>query len=293
MTNHQRTSPQPSTSRRGFLQWAGAASLAAAAGGSLSTAAAEESCQAGCDKVKFQLGMASYTLRKFDLGQALAKARRLGLKYICLKSFHLPLDATAEQIAAAVAKVKEAGLTLYGGGVIGMEDQQQVDQAFQYAKAAGMKTIVGVPAPELLTMVEGKVKEYDIRVAIHNHGPGDKTYPTPRTAYEKIQGLDKRIGLCNDIGHTVRYGEDLIKTTEQCADRLLDVHLKDVTEASAKGRACPAGRGVVDLPGFLKTLVKIGYSGVASLEYESDPDDPLAGAAESIGYVRGILAMID
>ena len=293
MNTRQPASGQLFASRRGFLKVAAAAPFAASAAGLHFAGAAEDQPAAEkSGKIKFHLGMASYTLRKFKLDETLAMTKRLGLEYICFKSFHLPLDATPQQIADVVAKVKEAGLILYGGGVISMRNQDQVDQAFEYAKAAGMTTIVGVPSPELLPAVEKKVKEYDIKVAIHNHGPGDKTYPVPQAAYEKIKGLDRRIGLCNDIGHTVRYGEDLIKTTRQCADRLLDVHLKDVTAASAKGQACPAGRGVIDLPAFFKTLVEIGYSGMASLEYESDADDPLAGCAESIGYCRGILAMM-
>ena len=293
MNPKQPVSGQSLASRRGFLKLAAAAPFAASAGGLHAANAAED--QPAADKpgkIKFRLGMASYTLRKFKLDETLAMTKRLGLEYVCFKSFHLPLDATPQQIAEVLAKVKQAGLVLYGGGVISMKNQDQVDQAFAYAKAAGMTTIVGVPSPELLPAVEKKVREYDIKVAIHNHGPGDKTYPVPQAALEKIKDLDPRIGICNDIGHTVRYGEDLIKTTRHCGDRLLDVHLKDVTAASAKGRACPAGRGVIDLPAFFKVLVEIGYPGVTALEYESEADDPLPGSAESIGYCRGILTMM-
>ena len=293
MNPKQPVSGQSFASRRGFLKLAAAAPFAASAGGLHAANAAEDQPAVGkTGKIKFRLGMASYTLRKFKLDETLAMTKRLGLEYVCFKSFHLPLDATPQEIAEVLTKVKQAGLVLYGGGVISMKNQDQVDQAFAYAKAAGMTTIVGVPSPELLPAVEKKVKEYDIKVAIHNHGPGDKTYPVPQAALEKIQDLDPRIGICNDIGHTVRYGEDLIKTTRQCGDRLLDVHLKDVTAASAKGRACPAGRGVIDLPAFFKVLVEIGYPGVTALEYESEADDPLPGSAESIGYCRGILTMM-
>ncbi len=218
--------------------------------------------------------------------------KRVGLKYIAFKSFHLPLDSTPAQIQAVVAKVKEAGLILYGGGVISMKKEDQVHNAFDYAKAAGMKVIIGVPAPELLPLVNKKVKQYDIKVAIHNHGPTDKIYPTPASAYERIKDLDKRIGLCNDIGHTQRAGVDPAVSGEKYADRLLDVHIKDVSEAAAKGHGVEIGRGVIDIPKFLKTLVKIKYSGIVSFEYEKDANDPLAGLAESVGYVRGVLAAI-
>jgi sugar phosphate isomerase/epimerase len=240
----------------------------------------------------FKLGLASYSLRKFSLSDALSMTRRVGLDRICLKSFHLPLDAGPEAIARVVQQVKEAGLLLYGGGVIGMKDPGQVDRAFEYAKAAGMKTIVGVPQPAVLPLVNEKVREYDIAVAIHNHGPGDKTYPTPESAYERVKDLDKRIGLCMDVGHTVRVGGDAIRAAEACADRLLDVHIKDVSAAEPKGREIEVGRGVIDIPRLLRTLLKIEFSGVVAFEYEKDPGDPLAGLAESVGFVRGALAAI-
>ncbi|MBW7988460.1 MAG: sugar phosphate isomerase/epimerase [Planctomycetes bacterium] len=246
--------------------------------------------QAG--KQQFKLGLASYTLRKFNLDDTLAMTKRVGLKYICFKSMHLPLDSTPAQIRSVVAKVKEAGLILYGGGVISMKNEAQVHQAFDYAKAAGMKVIIGVPAPELLPLVNKKVRQYDIKVAIHNHGPGDKLYPIPARAIERIKDLDKRIGLCHDIGHTIRVGSDPIASSRKFADRLLDVHIKDVSEATAKGHGVEIGRGVIDIPKFLKMLVKIKYSGIVSFEYEKDADDPMAGLAESVGYVRGVLAAI-
>ena len=202
------------------------------------------------------------------------------------------MDDSPEDIAKAAAKVKEAGIVLYGGGVITMRNEGQVAGAFEYAKAAGMTTIVGVPMPEVLPLVNEKVQEYDIQVAIHNHGPGDKVYPTPESAYEKIEGLDKRLGLCIDVGHTIRIGADPIRSAKLYSDRLLDVHIKDVTEASPKGKELEVGRGVIDIPRLLRTLVKINYEGVVAFEYEKDPTAPLAGLAESVGYVKGILAAI-
>lgn len=240
----------------------------------------------------FELGLASYTLRKFKLDETLAMTKRLELKYICFKSFHLPLESTEAEIKQVVARVKEAGLTLYGGGVISMKKEAEVHRAFDYAKAAGMKVIIGVPSPELLPLVNEKVQEYDIKVAIHNHGPTDKLYPTPASAYERIKDLDKRIGLCNDIGHTQRAGVDPSVSARKFADRLLDVHMKDVSAATAKGHGVEIGRGVIDIPRFLRTLLQIKYAGIVAFEYEKDADDPLAGLAESVGYVRGVLAAI-
>ncbi len=274
--------------RRRILQAAGIGAVASLAGASSSIG----QVRGRAGKQRFKLGLASYTLRKFNLDDTLAMTKRVGLQYICFKSFHLPLDSTPAQIKAVVTKVKEAGLILYGGGVITMKTEDQVHNAFDYAKAAGMKVIVGVPAPELLPLVNKKVKQYDIKVAIHNHGPGDKIYPTPASAYEKIKDLDRRIGFCHDIGHTMRVGVDPCEETRKFAERLLDVHMKDVSEATAKGHGVEIGRGVIDIPKFLKMLIKIRYSGIVSFEYEKDADDPLAGLAESVGYIRGVLAAI-
>jgi sugar phosphate isomerase/epimerase len=218
--------------------------------------------------------------------------QRVGLKYLCLKSFHLPLEAKPEEIAAAAAKVKAAGIVLYGCGVVSMNKPADVDQAFDYAKAAGMKTIVAAPKPELLPLVEKKVREYGMKVAIHNHGPGDKTYPTPQSIFEKVCELDKRIGICIDIGHTLRIGADPVESTRKYADRILDIHIKDVSAASPKGQTVEVGRGVIDIPAFLRTLIDIKYGGIVSFEHEKDENDPLAGLAESVGYVRGVLAVI-
>jgi len=240
-------------------------------------------------KRPLRLALASYTLRKFSLQEALAMTRRVGLNAICLKSFHLPLEASKEQIEAAKRKVTAAGIKLYGGGVIPMRTESQLKRAFQYAKAAGMERIIGVPAPELLKLLERHVRQYGIEVAIHNHGPGDRLYPTPLEIYSRIKGLDRRIGICHDVGHTARVGKDPVAVTKQCADRVLGVHLKDVTEPTRMGRCTPCGRGIIDLPALLRTLLEVGDKGYVSFEYESEPSDPLPGLAESVGYVRGVL----
>ena len=281
-------------SRRRFLQTAGISAVATLTGRSTSKAQEPESSDSGAGAVpKFELGLASYTLRKFKLAEAMVMTKRVGLKYIALKDFHLPMDSTPEQIREVAGKVKEAGLELYGGGVIYMKDEDQVNNAFEYAKAAGMKVIIGVPNHDLLPLVNRKVQQYDIKVAIHNHGPTDKVYPTPASAYEKISELDPRMGLCIDIGHAQRAGVDPSVPAEKFADRLLDVHIKDVTQSSKEGHTVEIGRGVIDIPKFLRTLLKINYSGVVSFEHEKDADDPLAGLAESVGYVRGALAAVN
>jgi len=279
-------------SRREFLTVAAAGTAAVFVTSNVSSHRQAALAAATPQSAKFELGLASYTLRKFDLDQTLQMTKRVGLKHIALKDFHLAMNSTPEQIQEAVVKVKDAGLDLYGGGVIYMRNEQEVSWAFEYAKAAGMKVIIGVPNPELLPLVDKKVKEYDIKVAIHNHGPTDKMYPITATAYEKIKNLDPRIGLCDDIGHTIRAGVDPSASIEEFADRLFDVHFKDVSAATPQGSAVEVGRGVIDIPQVVRTLIKINYTGIVSFEYEKDENDPLPGLAESVGYVRGVLKVL-
>jgi sugar phosphate isomerase/epimerase len=282
--------------RRDILKFAGmgviAAGLKPAMGAEQIAASTHPSVSAGKGREKFNLGLASYTFRKFTAEQTIAMTKRLGLNYICLKEFHLPLNSTPEQIQNTAAKVKEAGLILYACGVIYMKTEAQVQQAFDYAKAAGVKMIIGVPNYELLGLVEKKVKEYDIKVAIHNHGADFPLYPSPASVYDRIKDLDKRIGLCMDIGHAQRAGIDPSEAAEKYADRLLDLHIKDENSATTEGTTVEMGRGVIDLVKLMRTLEKINYSGIASFEFEKDETDPLAGVAESVGYTRGMLAAI-
>ena len=279
------------STRREFLQL----TTAGAVGASLT------SMTEGCTKIpqtrldghqRLNLAMASYTFREFGLEQTVAMTRRLGLTRIAFKSFHLPLESTMEEIKRISAIVHQANLDLYGCGVVYMTDEQEVHRAFEYAKAAGMRVIIGVPEHHLLELVNKKVVEYDIKLAIHNHGPGDERYPSPESAYEKIKDLDPRMGLCIDIGHTKRLGLDPTEAAEKFADRLHDVHIKDVSSATEDGGTIEIGRGVIDIPRFLQMLLKIHYTGMVSFEYEKDGQDPLPGVAESVGYVKGVLSVI-
>jgi sugar phosphate isomerase/epimerase len=273
------------------LQFGGAAAVACAA----STASSADELKSPGKKSAgktLNLGLASYTFRAFDLDKTLAQAKRAGLKNICLKSMHLPLNSKPEELAAVAAKAADSGLTLYGGGVIDMPNKAQVTHAFDYGKAAGLRVLVISPDPAMLPWIEQQVKKYNISAAIHNHGPGDRRFPTPQSVYEKILPLDHRIGLCIDIGHTVRAGVDLVDAVNKCHDRLLDMHVKDVTEATARGQCIQLGRGVIDIPGLLRTLVDVGYQGVASYEYEADERDPLPGLCECVGYTKGVLATL-
>jgi sugar phosphate isomerase/epimerase len=278
------------TNRRNFLKAAGIG-LAAATMPQLASGASS-STSGSKNKFDFQLGVASYSLRNFSREEALEMTVRCGVDRICFKSMHLPLDSGKAEIEKAVADCNEKGVTLYGGGVIYMNSKEEVDQAFEYAKTADMELIVGVPQHKLLEYVEEKVKSYDIKLAIHNHGPGDDLYPSAESAYNLIKNMDKRMGLCIDIGHTKRIDRDPEQDVKDFFDRVHDIHIKDVTAAKAEGTTCIVGRGVINIPSFLGTVVKMGYKGTIALEYEADGNDPLPGMMESFGYTKGVLKML-
>lgn len=236
----------------------------------------------------FKLGMAGYTFVKFDLDTTLKVLDKLDVRYLCIKDFHLPLTATDEQIAAFHAKLAAKKVVGYGVGPIYMKTKEEVDRAFAYAKRVGVKLIVGVPNLELLPYVDQKVKEYDFNYAIHLHGPDIELYPHATDVWNHTKDLDRRIGMCLDIGHNLRAGYDPIEDLKRYHTRVFDVHIKDVTDGSKAGKGIEFGRGKIDFPGFVRMLRQVKYSGVCSLEYEKDMDDPFLGIAECIGYFKAV-----
>ncbi len=275
--------------RRDFLKLAGISTAFSSL--PLSAVLAEKKSEPG-NAIPFDLGIASYSFRAFPLDRAIEMTKRLGISKITLKDMHLPLKSTESEIKAVLGKLKDAGVELSSCGVIYMTTEDEVRHAFAYAKAAGIRLIVGAPDEPLLPLAERMVKETDISLAIHNHGPTDKRYPSPESAYKLIARMDKRMGLCIDVGHTRRLGLDPADDVERFFDRLLDVHMKDVSSPDAKGTTVECGRGVIDIPKLMKSLVTLKYTGTLHFEHEKDQNDPLPGAAESVGYVRGVLATL-
>jgi sugar phosphate isomerase/epimerase len=222
--------------------------------------------------------------------KAIEIMQRVNVTNLSVKDIYMPLDSTQEVITSVLNQFKAAGINVYTVGVIYMKTGQEVDQAFEYARMAGVKMIVGAPQYDLLHYVEQKVKQYDIRLAIHNHGPDNPLYPNPTDIWDHIKDLDPRMGICLDIGHTVRDGHDPVLDADRYQFRLFDIHIKDVDKASAEGKTVEMGRGIINLSGFVETLRRTGYTGMCSLEFEKDMKDPLAGIAESIGYLKGVMA---
>ena len=267
----------------------GSAALATAAFATSADAALTKPERDPCNGLK--LGLTSYTLRKFSLDQAITMTKEAGVKYISLKDVHLPINSTSEERQDAHKKIQAAGLTLMGGGVIYMKnDETEIQKYFKYAKDAGMPTIVCSPDPDALDAVEKMARQYDIRIAIHNHGPGDKKYPSPLDVLGLVKDRDERMGICMDVGHTVRIGQDPVEAIQKCARRLYDFHIKDITDATPKGKSIEVGRGIVDIAGVLRELMRIQFPYHLALEYEDKETNPMAGMCESFGYIRGTLA---
>ncbi|MFB2117585.1 sugar phosphate isomerase/epimerase family protein [Parapedobacter sp. 2B3] len=237
----------------------------------------------------FALGIAGYSFVHFDIDQSLAMMKRMNVNFLCIKDFHLPLASTEAQISAFHEKLAASGVTGYAVGPLYMtKSKAEIDNAFDYAKRVGVKLIIGIPNKEDLAYISEKTAEYDIRYAIHNHGPEDKLYPNATSIFELVKDLDPRMGLCFDMGHNMRDGQDPARDMKRYHKRIFDIHFKNVTAATKDGTTCELGRGVIDIPAFIKTLRKVGYNGKCSLEFEKDMKDPLAGLAESVGYFRGV-----
>jgi sugar phosphate isomerase/epimerase len=243
---------------------------------------------------RLKLGLASYSMRKFTLDQTLAMCRDLDIAYINFKDVHLPMTDSADALGAARKKIEAAGLTVMGGGTITLKnDEAQVRAAFEYARRAGFPLMVTAPDPAAFDIIEKMIQEFDIKVAIHNHGPEDKSFPAPQDAFKLLKGRDKRFGLCMDIGHSVRAGADPVKTVAECQERLLDLHVKDLKSKTDKDSQTEVGKGALDIPGLFRALHKIGFTGHVGLEYEINAENPVGGIKESFAYMRGVLDALE
>jgi sugar phosphate isomerase/epimerase len=280
------------STRRSFLGKSALAPLAGAAfaaGGA--KLVAQEYRMGGAD---LKLGIASYSFRKFSREKAIEMTKELGISYLNVKDFHLKLDSTPEQIDAAKKEFADAGITLVGCGNVSFnkDDEADIRAKFEYAKRAGFPLIVCAPTAETLPKLEKFVKEYNIKIAVHNHGPEDKHFPTPQSVLKAVKNMDPRCGLCMDIGHTSRTGADIVESIIEAGPRLLDMHSKDLSDPMVKESQVPVGDGKLPIPRIFAQLIKMKYKGCVNLEYEIHDDNPMPGMTKSFAYMRGVLAGI-
>jgi sugar phosphate isomerase/epimerase len=240
-----------------------------------------------------RLGVASYTFRNFGRAQMISFLKQLNVLALNAKDVkdHLPMDAKEEQ--AALADYAAGGVKLYAAGTIYFPKDEDADirSKFEYCKRAGIGVIVaGDPAPETLPRIEKFVKEYDIRIAVHNHGPEDKLWHSPLDVLKAVKGMDARIGCCIDVGHTVRAGTDVVQAIHEVDARLFNIHMKDLMSFQDKESQVAVGEGIMPVKKIFEALGAIKYKGFVDLEYEIHADDPMPGVIESFAYMRGVLA---
>jgi sugar phosphate isomerase/epimerase len=238
------------------------------------------------------LGLASYTFRNFTRAQMIGFMKDLHLSDLNCKDAkdHLPMDPALE--AQAVADYAAAGIKLHAAGAIYFpkDDESDIRGKFEYCKRAGIKVIVaGDPTPESLKWIEKFVKEYDIKIAIHNHGPEDKFFPSPFDVLKAIKNLDPRIGCCIDVGHAARAGANLVEAIHATGPRLYDMHIKDLTDFHSKESQVAVGEGIMPIREIFQALIAIKYKGFVDLEYEVHGDNPMPGVIASFSYMRGVL----
>jgi sugar phosphate isomerase/epimerase len=239
-----------------------------------------------------RLGLASYTFRNFSRAQMIGFMKQLNVLALNAKDVkdHLPMDP--QQEAAALANYAAAGIKLHAAGTIYFTKDEDADirSKFEYCKRAGIGVIAaGDPASETLPRIEKFVKEYDIRIAIHNHGPEDKLWRSPLDVLKAVKDMDPRIGCCIDVGHTVRAGTDVVQAIHEAGPRLLNVHMKDLTSFESKDSQVAVGDGVIPMRKMFEALIATKYQGFVDLEYEIHPDDPMPGVIASFAYMRGVL----
>jgi inosose dehydratase len=240
-----------------------------------------------------KIGVATYTVRELPIEEAIKAIKRVGLKYISIKNVknHIDLSHTPEERKQRAQMFRDAGLIPLSVGNVGMKnDEADIRRAFEYARDIGVSTMVCAPQKDSIPILDKMVKEFDIKLAIHNHGPEDKQFPSPYDVWQAVQKYDKRIGLCIDVGHTARANVDPAESILKCRERLYDMHMKDISALGIRNTAIEGGRGILNIKSILAALLKIKYQGLVGFEYEKDSKDPVPGLAESVGYTKGLLA---
>ena len=278
-------------SRRDFVRSSALGAAALAIPGKAATATAEPQTK---DQVStIHLGLASYTFRNFERAKMIAFMKQLNVSALNAKDVkdHLPTDEQQER--TALDDYKAAGIKLHAAGVVyfGKDEDADMRPKFEYAKRAGLSVLVaGDPTPQTLPRLEKFAREYDMRIAIHNHGPEDKMWASPLDVLKAVKNMDPRLGCCIDVGHTARAGTDVVQAIHEAGPRLFNMHIKDLTSFTDKESQVAVGDGKMPIKKIFEALIAVNYNGFVDLEYEVHPDDPMPGVISSFAYMRGVLA---
>jgi len=239
-----------------------------------------------------ELGIQLYSLRGYPVAEALKHAKELGFEAVEFYPGMFPIAASAEQIADIKKQVADLGLRISAHGVNGFgKDAAANRKVFEFAKAAGIGILGCDPTPEAFASLDELVKEFDIRVAIHNHGPKHR-YNKVVDVLRAIEGHDERIGACADLGHFIRAGENPVEVIRLLKGRLYGIHLKDFAEMQEVTKGVILGKGHLDVPAVFAALEQVQFpaDGALSLEYEENPKNPLAEIRECVDVARTALA---
>lgn len=286
--------PYSRVTRRDFLRNAAFGTMGAAL---LSPNHADAQNEKTSRYAPFKMGMQSYSLRAFKVDDALAKTQKLGLSYWEAYPDHFPLTNDPKVLDDYKAKLKAHNIELLTYGVVDFgNDEKDARSKFEFAKAMGIRTLSAYPQPDALGLLDRLVEEYQINIAIHNHGPGDNLYAKVQQGVDAIKGHSPRIGACIDTGHYLRIDESPLAAAFKFGKRVYGIHLKDV-KLGANGAhdftELGDPNGMLNTVGLLRILKGNGYDGILSLEYEEHENDPLpyiekclAATREAIKKVR-------
>jgi len=240
------------------------------------------------------LGIQIYSLRGYKVDEALKHARDLGFKFVEFYSGMFPLDSDAAAIAAMKQKLADLGLTISAHGVNRFtKDDAANRRMFEFAKAAGVRNFSADPDPDSFESLDRLVKEFDIRVGIHNHGPTHR-YNKAIDVLRAVEKYDERIGACADLGHYIRSGERPVEVIRLLKGRLSGVHLKDFAEMQDKTKGVILGKGHMDVPAVMEALAAVRFpaDGALSIEYEENPQNPLDEIRQCADAARAAIATV-
>jgi len=281
------------TSRRQFLGAAGLAGLSVA-GGTPAMAKIEP------EPWGIKLGIATYTFRNFDRAKCIEMLKAVQSPWVGVKDgVHVPFPGTPETLKQARADFDAAGLKVVSVGNLpfAKDDPDDIRQRFEFVKGFGLSQTVCIPTRANIKTVEKFAKQYNIRLAIHNHGPEQKDFPSPQSVLEVVKDMDPLVGLCIDVGHTARTGVDVVESIALAGKRLFELHVKDLAffmdkpnGQKARDSQVDVGEGIIPFPAIFKQLKKMNFQGCVNLEYEINAKDPLPGVLRSMSYMRGVLA---
>lgn len=249
---------------------------------------------------KFRVGIQTYTFRGDTFQIAVARISALKVKYVEAYPGQ-PLSASMPGVTVGPGMSPDArqkmrqildsrGVILHNFGVVGLPNNEaECRKVFDFAKEMGIQIIVSEPEDAAFPLIERLVKEYGIRVAIHNHAKPSH-YWDPNVVLANVKGRDVRIGASPDTGHWMRSGVKPVEGIRKLKGRMNSVHLKDVKEMNVpETRDWPLGQGIADVPAILKELEAQKFDGTIIIEYEASQPNPTDDVAQCIGYLRKLL----